>query len=375
MSSSGLNIDVFLYNHFPNDVRPRKEARMLMEEGHRVRVYCLRNKGESKLEVLWGSVEVHRLFDATVVSRIGAISLFRFWIAVLQSWKKRDGRTIIHCHDLSALPPGFIIALIYRFFLIYDSHELFPEAARERHGFIPYFIFYALEVLCCLRVNLLVGVSEPQLRILGHRCRTPMFSMNNYPAVSEIEYRYHESVKSPVVIGMSGFLFRTRGHAEVMDALSLLSREIKLEFWIVGDGPERESLMDKASTLPYPCRFFGFVEPKEDMWDLISNFDYAVIANHPSHNYLVTSVNRPYEYAAIGVPFICPHFAGIKDILEAMKLPKFFPLNITSIRNALRKLMSFNRNQLCSLGRELVEERFCWTRTISKLKKAYKLLK
>jgi glycosyltransferase involved in cell wall biosynthesis len=345
-----------------------------MEEGHSVRVFCLRIPGQPEYETIWNSVEVYRISETSLISRLSAIRLLGFWIACLKTWRKRNGKTVIHCHDLSALPPGVIIALIHRLFLAYDSHELFPESAKSRLGSVPFLIFYVMEFISCMRVNLLVGVAKSQLSILKRRCRAPSLVVNNYPSLAEMEYRYHESTKKPVVFGMSGYVYRTRGHKEAMDALSLLSREVDLEFWVIGDGPEQDSLKQKASTVPYTCRFFGYVESTEQMYRLVSELDYAIITNHPSQNYLVTSMNRPYEYAALGVPFICPHFEGVKDILEAMNLPRFNPLSPISIKNAIKSLMRRPRAQLSILGRKLVEERFSWEDSSKKLLYAYRRL-
>ncbi len=370
-----MNIDVILYKYFPNDVRPRKEAEVLRREGHSVRVFCLREAGEKKREFCSNGIEVVRVFDTTEESRIDPIRMLLFWIAVIRVWTRRNGMTTIHCHDLSALPAGFVIATLNRLHLIYDSHELFPESAWERVHFIAYLLFCFLEILCCIKVNALVGVSEPQVEFLQRRCPCPSIYLNNYPSLEEIDYLYHEQSTGPMIVGMSGYLYKTRGHSEVMDALEILARNgTDVEFWIVGDGPQMSVLKTKADEMSYQTRFFGYIKSRQEMWHLISKFDYAVIANHPSRNYLMTSTNRSYEYAALGVPFICPHYSGISDILIALDLPDFNPLNPASIRNAIETLMKRPRRKMSLEGRELVESRFNWATTSRKLLRLYSFL-
>lgn len=370
-----LNVDMFLYSHFPNDVRPRKEAVILKSKGHKVRVFCLRAPGEKRIDFYSESIEVRRVIDATNDSRISPIKLLFFWIAIICTWSRRNGHTAIHAHDLSALPAGFVIALLNRLQLVYDSHELFPEAARDRYGTIVYFVFFVLEVICCLRVTALIGVSEAQIRILQHRCRCTAIYLNNYPSLFEIEYSYHEHIDGPIVFGMSGYLFRTRGHEEVMNALELMADDgIDIEFWIVGDGPEMSRLKEKASSMSYPCRFFGYIDSRKVMWDIVSRFDYAIVANLPSRNYMVTSINRTYEYAALGVPFVSPHYTGVSDILVELNLPNFTPLDPNSIRHALEILMKCHRRSLSTKGRQLIKTQFNWEVTSKKLEHLYYLL-
>ena len=42
---------MFLYSHFPNDVRPRKESKILSSKGHKLRIFCLRAPGEKRTEM------------------------------------------------------------------------------------------------------------------------------------------------------------------------------------------------------------------------------------------------------------------------------------------------------------------------------------
>lgn len=370
-----MNIDVILYKFFPNDVRPRKEAILLASEGHKIRIFCLRGPGEKAKEVHNENILVHRILDATEDSRIGISSIILFWLAVIRCCSKRNGSTAVHCHDLSALPAGFIVSLLNKSWLIYDAHELFPEVARTRIGILSYLLFVTLEIICCIRVTAMIGVSKPQINILSHRCRCPSFSVHNYPSLSEIDYSYHVKRTRNVVFGMSGYIYETRGHYEVMEALELMAKEgLNLEFWIVGDGPKANRLKQKAENLSYPCKFFGYIDSREKMFSIVAEFDYAIVANHPSRNYLVTSINRSYEYAALGVPFICPHYAGISDIVLALNLPHFNPLNPYSIKRAIESLMNRSRKELSHEGRRLIEKRFNWEYTSRKIRYLYKHL-
>ncbi len=361
------NIIMLLYGHFPNDNRPRKEAISINKAGFNVTVYCLGFPNEQRTETIYqGSnhIKIRRLIFTTSISRINPLNMILFWIMSMLICIKENRKktTIIHSHDLTALPIGYLISFLLPSIIIYDSHELFPETAKKRLGTMFWASLLVLEKICLARVSYLIGVTAVQLKILMKRCRSPAFAVPNYPLLAELPEpkRKIQSMKNKRkkwIIGISGAVIPDRGHIQTIRALKLLQIKKNIEFWVVGGGPCLQEIKKASSILGVNTKYYGYLETVQDVWQTIKSFDIGIIPNLPTANYIVTSVNRPYEYTLLGVPFLIPHYPGNQDIITELNTPNFDPRSPRSIANALEKMMlNYDDFQI----NDNLRKKFCW---------------
>ena len=180
-----MKITMLLFGFFPSDVRVRKEALSLSNFGHKMSVVCCAEKNE------------HGEYQSIKIPRVGEPSdwkgkmtskqLIKFWIYSFLYLITRRDFDVLHCHDLTGLPP----AIWYKFLfpktkIIYDSHELYPEAIEEKKGSLIKFIFLMLEKFCIKFVGQVIGVSKPQRDFMTKRYGIKNFLiLPNFPMKNE----------------------------------------------------------------------------------------------------------------------------------------------------------------------------------------------
>jgi glycosyltransferase involved in cell wall biosynthesis len=125
--------------------------------------------------------------------------------------------------------------------------------------------------------------------------------------------RFGLSGTESVVVSV-GRLSREKGHADLIDAMSLLrelNAELKFKLLIVGDGPELQSLQRAARRhgLDQHVMFVGHVS------DVATHYAIADVMALPSHS--EGSPNVLLEAMAAGVPIVATSVGGVPEIATA----------------------------------------------------------
>jgi glycosyltransferase involved in cell wall biosynthesis len=129
-------ICMLLDGAYPNDIRVRKEAESLVENGFKVLVVCPRKKEDPERETING-VEVFRIgtnysnfkkgiFD--VIESVTNINLL-FYSGLKQVFAQ-NSIDFLHVHDLPLAGTGFFFKSKVTQKLILDLHENYPEALK-----------------------------------------------------------------------------------------------------------------------------------------------------------------------------------------------------------------------------------------------------
>lgn len=128
--------------YFPPDIRVEKEARALLNAGHKIILLSLGREGGLLVEDVRGIQVIRILPPKNILSRLHRFipfSLFfvdSFWKAVLEDIMKHYKIDVIHVHDLPMVKTAQIVAKKCGISIIADLHENFPEALKEgRKGY------------------------------------------------------------------------------------------------------------------------------------------------------------------------------------------------------------------------------------------------
>ena len=131
-----MNIGMVLPNSFPPDIRVEKEARCLIEQGHKVFLLAYQKNGQLKEENVNGIHVVRVSLHNSVfwrVFRYGEFSIFKVhpeWKKHIQYFIDKFGIEILHIHDLPLVNTGITAAKRRSIPVIADLHENYAEAVK-----------------------------------------------------------------------------------------------------------------------------------------------------------------------------------------------------------------------------------------------------
>jgi glycosyltransferase involved in cell wall biosynthesis len=121
----------------------------------------------------------------------------------------------------------------------------------------------------------------------------------------------------PFTVGFVGTLKPWHGLSTLVEAFSLLHRrDPDSRLLVVGDGPERESLMDQLADrgLLASAQFTGAVEPAEvPRWLAAMSVG---VAPYPDMEDFYFSPLKIFEYMASGLPIVASRIGQISDLIE-----------------------------------------------------------
>ncbi len=385
MTNRRRRVAMVLYGSLPFDTRVKREARALASAGYEVTVY----------DTDWLMREVNNLQGIRRVSvtkvpirrRASKTHLLRFWIAAIRALLSRRGQIdIVHAHDLTGLPPAVLLKIVSpRTRLVYDSHELFPEAALDKVSKVAYLAFLVLELLCGLFVDRVITVGPLIASVLQRRIHAPTEVVMNVPDVHGIRERLKAvptcqptEIHRPVRIAYSGNVLLYRGYEELVSAAEILKQNSpgRYEFWIIGGGPflERLQAIVKERGLEEMFVFTGQVS-FEELISKTAQCDLAVGLYGKIRNNNLAVPNKLFEYMMLGIPMIFTRLTQSLPILQRVgAVVVSNPIISEELAEAIRTLSEDTelRRKISEKSQELVRSRFNWGRESEKLLRVYR---
>lgn len=376
-----------LYGSLPFDTRVKREAVALRNAGYEVVVH----------DTDWDLGEVNNLrginrWSVTRVPirrRASLTHLLRFWLrATLLLLSRRHEIDIVHAHDLTGLPPAALLKLVTpRIRLVYDSHELFPEAARDKVSFAAYVLFLAIELVCGRMVDVVITVSPSMVKTLGTRLPKPVFLVMNVPDVEDVVQQIGtipqcdpQTVHNKTRVAYSGNVLLRRGYEQLVSAAEVLSRRHpgRYEFWIIGGGPFLPAVkrLVRERGLEDTFVFTGQVKFAELLTKTV-NCDIAVALYGDTWNNNVGLSNKLFEYMMLGMPMIFTRLVQSVPILRRTgALIVNNPVDPKELADAIVRLTQDIelRKEISTRCRRLIRGRFNWARESQSLLQAYDAL-
>jgi glycosyltransferase involved in cell wall biosynthesis len=227
---------------------------------------------------------------------------------------------------------GFWLSRLKRAKLIFNVSDLWPESAAsmgvlDRHSAV-FRLSEKLEEFCYRHAWLITGQSQtivadivrryPQLRtlLLSNGVDTERFRPNRFDEESRAEL----SSNGDFVVVYAGLHGLAQGLHQVLEAAALLKGEKGFRFVMVGDGPQKQTLLERANRHGLAnVRFFD-PRPAEDMPKLLASSDAVLVTlkTHipgavPSKLYEAMATGRPVILVAEGeaVEIVRNYEAGI----------------------------------------------------------------
>jgi len=333
----------------------------LVAHGHEVMVLTL-NIPQTKEEETFHGIKIVRLnaFDfSKVIGLQGAISvkIFSKLKKILNEFKP----DIIHTHNHFFFTTliGMLVKKRHNISTITTIHN---GSLKDIPGRMSVFIKIYEKIICRLINNnsdiVIVGSQNlyENAKKLGIDSKKIVIIPN---AVDLTFFRQNRTYSNePRKVIFVGRLFSLKGPQLLIEAARLVIKKIPdTEFFIVGDGPLREKLVNmvKRYNLSKNVVFCGeLTDVRKKMKDsdlyvrpsLLEGFPYGVL-----------------EAMASGLPVIATKIGGTADLLTHEKTGYFVkPGNVNELANSMIDLLS-NSNKLKTIainGLELVEKKFSW---------------
>jgi colanic acid biosynthesis glycosyl transferase WcaI len=242
---------------------------------------------------------------------------------------------------------GFFLSHFKRAKWIFNVSDLWPESALRlgviREG-LSLKLSQHLEAFCYNKSQLVMGQSREILQDI--KSRFPKVNVYHFSNGVDTS-RFAPSLRSellhqqlgegtPCVAIYAGLHGIAQGLDQVLDAARMLDDlNGKLKIVFIGDGPEKESLMEKANGL----KLVKFLPPvrKEDIPKYLASSDIALV---PLKTYIPGAVpSKIYESMASALPVILIAEGEAKNIIENSKAGlTITPGSVTNLAHAMRQL-------------------------------------
>jgi len=371
------NITMILYGYFPSDTRVRKEINTLLEDKrNKITLLCLKEDSKFNSE----RVNVISLNPNIISSkREGVFALISFWYLVTIYMLKQNNVNIVHAHDLTGLPPVIIPKILGKVKkVIYDSHELFPEAANEELGWIYGKFFLILERICMFYVDLIVGISKEQKYLMQRRYNKPYILLPNYPSLEEIKPFYKLTGKKlesdSINIICHGIIRKNRNFITILDVLHILNeRNEKFFLYIIGNGPDFIKIKNYAKKLTINNICFTGRLPFSETFQYLMSGDIAIALYDVKIYTALTCSNKLYECMAAGIPAIFSDLQGSREIMKETLIVRVNPNKPDQLLNALIELTNKKeyRKRASKISKQRFISKYNWENAVINLKEFY----
>ena len=308
------------------EIQTLSVVKILLSMGYRVTVCCYYEFDEQMAEVFrkaGANVLLLRLIRPR--QRFNIASAFYLVISLFSLFRQTRPE-IVHVQYLA---PGLLPILVARLARVPMIIATVHIAGSIVYGWKAKILLRSAAHLCSRFICVSRGVEKfwfgssevfnPNA-VNTYRKHFTVYNAVDAPAIAEVtsavdraEMKERLGIDGKSVIGIVGRLAPQKGHAILLDAMPVITREYpNVVLVIIGDGPEREKLEQKASALNLDenIRWMGS-QPQSNVIEFYAIMDVLVM---PSlyEGFGLTAA----EAMAAGVPVVGTQVEGLSEIIE-----------------------------------------------------------
>ena len=303
-----------LLGNYDVDSRVRNQTESLSRFWD-INVFCYAASAVGRDTPRYQVSEVERVNIHRFAKSGGILGVVRVFLAmgVMSNRLKPD---IVHCHDAVSLPFGYILSIVGRSKLIYDSHELWSQAHHKPRSMIVIRFFELLERFFAHRADHILTVSRGiSLYLMGYFKNkrisvvrnTPTYMAKNDDLASSRSFlRTKFGIQdSDIVVIYQGLVKRERGLFLLLDAMGMIQNKA-IKLIIVGDGPDLNEFQRsvKEKSLSNRVILAGHV-PQDKLASYTRMADFGVHAiSNTCLNHDLCLPNKLFEYLNAGIPVV-----------------------------------------------------------------------
>jgi glycosyltransferase involved in cell wall biosynthesis len=306
-----------------------------------------------------------------------SLSMVEFAVRVLyEGVRKRP--TLVHCHDVIALPAGWLVSIVVGSRLIYDAHEL--ESKRNGQSALLGNLVLAVENWCWRRIALLVSVSpsiidwyrdnlgpKPSILVMN----SPVLSLSatipitREPGSAGYFHRlFGIQAGTPVFIYV-GIMMHGRGIEQVLEVFGRAGVRSHVVFMGYGDAVGVEDHARRFANIHlHPA------VPHDQVVEYVRHADCGLcLIEDVSLSDRLCLPNKLFEYAFAGIPVLASRLPEIERAVREFGLGVCCENDAESIRQAVQAI---ERDGISPSTADLSE--LSWERQAERLRDAYRQL-
>lgn len=368
-------VTMYVWNHFTNDARVTREAKLLARHDYNVKIVAIHNPKTPELPkraMLGPNVQVERVrmypltwdifrrHKKVAVAVVGLFSILQFITQMRRSYKAallfiikmltvvqvlrnrsvqrnllkavrslrmiaagmKHNPDIVHAHDLNTLFQGIVTSRLGRRRpLVYDSHEV----QTERTGYNPK-IARLWEKSHVPFADAVIVENETRAKVFERMYKREAVPVYNYSRLIDVKQvadvdvrKLHNIAEDTKILLYQGGLQNGRGLELLIEAMQYIDGCVLV---FVGDGNLRPALEEKVRQLNLieRVRFIGRV-PLEELLSYTKEayVGFQVLQNVNLNHYTASS-NKLFEYIMMHVPVIGCDFPEIKRVIETAEV-------------------------------------------------------
>jgi glycosyltransferase involved in cell wall biosynthesis len=350
---------LLVQNRYDMDIRVRRKAEALVAAGFAVDVLALASSSSQPGDYTLNGVNVYTL---SLGKRRGSLARYAFEYLAFFCWafwklsvlmEKRHYKAV----DVNTLPDFLIFAAVYAKLrgakLILDMHEITPEFYMSKYGLgenaWSIRLHKLLERLSFGFADHVLTINEPITKLLegrGLRASKTTVIMNAVDdalfaaAVNEPPARPSDVQEAKFVMMYHGTLTRIYGLDIAIEAFGEAHREMPgAEFWILGNGPEKQALENLVQRLGLGERvkFIGNVLPQEvPRW--LKRCEVGVLPTRRDVFLDFSFSNKLSEYIIMGKGIICSRLKAIRHYFSEEAFAFFEPNNSADLARQMVRM-------------------------------------
>ena len=367
-----MKVCMLAHTSYEFDYRVRRYAEVLIEQGHEVDMFVLREKGQGYHEVING-VAVYRILEGDYRNE-GLLSYFfgllRFHIksaAIIIKKHFIDAYAVIHVHNFpDSLMFCAILPKLLGAKIILDIHDIMPEFImskfKKRKDSVLYGLLILVEKICALLSDHVIISNHLWHKVIVERSsrENKCTVIMNYPNTKIFCQRPKTNRDTKFIMLYPGTMNWHQGLDIAIHSFYLIKDQIpEAEFHIYGSGDQGESLAGLVSELGLADRIFlNKSVPLNEIADIMAKADIGIVPKRNDFFGGEAFSTKILEFFAVGVPVVAARTRIDQYYFDESNVMFFEPENTENLAQCLIELYKNSelRKSLVAHGREYVDE-------------------
>ena len=337
-------IIVSVTNDLVSDQRVHKVCLTLQEIGLDVLLVGRRLKGSEEVQRSYQTYRMKLLFNSGPLF-YAAFNFRLFWFLFFQK------HTLLLSNDLDTLLPNFIVSKLKRSVLIYDSHELFPEAPELQNRPFVKSIWESLERFLLPKLQHAYTVCRSIADHYQKQYRLKMEVVRNVP-FRKVKTEQDKKQKTLIY---QGAINPGRGLELAIESLVYLN---DYNLLVVGDGQGLDELKKLAEVkgVGQQVKFVGRV-PYEELEKYTGQASVGLLLEEPlGKSFEYALPNKLFDYIHADLPFIVSNLIEVKRIVEVYGVGEIVQERTPqSLAKQIRNISVINSEKY-----QQAQEQLCW---------------